>query len=92
MELQSDFIAHPGHLVRSDFNFSVLGCIPAMVTGNAAAASDDLVGAFCGAFGGDDAAVERATGWTFHGKWEKDGTGLKHQSGTDLRGVHPRNR
>ena len=76
MELQFDFIAHPGHLVRSDFNFSVLGCVPAMVTGNAATASDDFVRTFCGAFGGDDAATERATGWTFHGKMGKRWDGV----------------
>jgi hypothetical protein len=80
MKLQFDFVAHPCHLIRGDFNLCVLGCVPAMVTGNAATAAHNLVGAFCGSFCGDDPAVKGATSWTLHEKWEKDGTGLRMQS------------
>ena len=77
MKRQFNFVAHPGHLVSLNFNLSVLGCVPAMVTGDAATATHDFIGAFCCSLRSDDPAVEGATGWTFHEKWEKNGTGLR---------------
>jgi hypothetical protein len=80
MKLQFDFVAHPGHLIRGDFNLCVLGCVPAMVTGDATTAANDFVWTFGCSFSGDDAAVEGAALRAFHEKWEKDGTGLRMQS------------
>jgi hypothetical protein len=74
MKFQFDFVAHPGHLIRGDFNLCVLGCVPAMVTGDATTAANDFVWTFGCSFSGDDAAVEGAALRAFHEKWEKNGT------------------
>ena len=82
MKRQFNFVAHPGHLVSLDFNLSVLRCVPAMITGDAATATHDFIGAFCGSSGGDDSAAKGATSGTLHEKWEKYGMGLRMQSFT----------
>ena len=82
MKLQFNFVAHPGHLVRSNFNLCVLGCVPAMVAGHATTAPHVRVRAFCGSFGGNDAAMKGAARGTLHDKWEKNGTALRTQSAT----------
>ena len=81
MKRQFNFVAHPGHLVSLNFNLSVLGCVPAMVTGDAATATHDFIGAFCGSFGGDDSAAKGAAGWALHEKMGKLWEGLENAVG-----------
>ena len=78
MDRQFDFVTHPAHVIGADLNLRVLCCIPAMVTGKAATASDHLKGAFCGLFGGDDAAAKGAAGWALHEKMGKLWEGLEN--------------
>ena len=73
MKRQFDFVAYPGHLISLDLNLSMLGCVPAMVTGDATTAAHNLVWTFGCSFSGDDAAVERATSWTLHENGKKMG-------------------
>jgi hypothetical protein len=66
MQFELDFIARPNHFVRSNLDFSLLSCVPAMVAANATTAAHYLVRASSGLLGGNHTAIERATFWTLH--------------------------
>jgi hypothetical protein len=78
VKLQFDFVAHPSHLISLDFNLCQLGCVPAMVTGNAATAAHNFIGAFCCSFCRYNSAAKGTAGWTFHEKMGKRWDGLEN--------------
>jgi hypothetical protein len=66
MQFELDFIARPNHFVRSNLNFSLLSCVPAMVAANATTAAHYLVRASSSLLSCNDSAIKRATFWTLH--------------------------